>query len=514
MKKFLLLNILINISLLNIPLKAQQITEPLIIPNLYSWKLTPNGKWLSGGTSEICDIYNLEKNTFETFYGAKSGTITNSGILSMGGIGKPALLINGEVIVPESLERAISGSIQCISANGNRLCGNINYPDADIKGLYVCDIDENGIVGEPKQLPIPTLDFFGCKPQFVNILQISSDGSTIAGFVQDWRGFYCYPIIFRENEDQEWYYSFPSEPLFNPEKYPVPENPWLNEPKFPEFTDYMTSVAKTAYEEALGKYYSGFYPELPDAKDFMTEDQWNSYYQVALSYNEWYYDNEQKINSYTRDYNKILFSSVIFDLNEIAINPDGSLIGCSYIEYDNDKELAGVMKINTKTSKFQKYETDVYELYTTQILSDGTMLMSQPMVDVAPETYIILPDKKEIIDIKDFFKEKHPDYLAWINDYAGNSGTIYTNDDMTIFAGSVLATDCDRVEEITGGFYSFTYVFSPEISSVNNIKDHPENRYIVYSLNGYKILDTLNSEELKTLSKGIYVINGKIVYLK
>lgn len=492
------------------PVVAQEITEPLIIPNLYAWKLTPNGKWLGGGNNEVCDVYNIEEGILESYPGGKYGTLTNNGIFATYAEGKPALLINGEVVVPPSLEGARSGSIQCISASGNRLSGNINYPDAGISGFYVCDIDENGVVGDPKPIPRPTLDLFGCKPQFVNMLAISDDGSAITGFVQDWRGYYCYPIVYRENEMGEWYYSLPTESLFNPEKLPIPENPWIEEPKFPEFTDYMSPMAKAAYEEAMANYIMGIAPEMPDAQDFMTPEQWNDYYEAALAYNDWYYGHEEQIESYDREYNKILFSSTIFDLNEIAISPDGSLIGCSYLEYPEGKEEEGIIKINTFKPEFQKYVSIDTDLYTTQILSDGTMLMSQPM-NIEPETYIILPDKTEMIGIRDYFETEYPEYLKWINENLINTGTIYTNEDKTIFAGSMLPADCEKVEEITGGYYAFTYVFNNTNASVETIGSPSELGFKVYSLQGYKILDTKNREDLNTLSKGIYVINGKVV---
>lgn len=508
MKKFLLL----SFSFLGMSLMAQEITEPLVIPQLYTWKLTPNGKWFAGGTREVCDYYNLDIGKIETYQGAKYGTITNDGVLAING-GKPSLLINGEVVIPPSLEGARSGSVQLISSSGNRLCGSINYPSAGINGMYVCDIDENGVVGAPQPVPRPTLDFFGCKPQFVNMQAISDDGSTITGFVQDWRGFYCYPIIFRENEDGKWEYSYPTETLFNPNNYPIPENPWLNEPKFPNFTDFMNPVEKMAYEDALANYYMGFLPELPDAKDYMTPEEWDSYYEAALYYNDWWYGQQDAIKAYENGYNKILNSSVIFDLNEVAISPDGNLIGCSYLEYPDGIEKVGVIKINTHEPLFQKYESLDEDLYTTQILNDGTMLMSQPMI-LSPNTYIILPDKMEMMNIKDYFEETHPDYLAWINEYLERTGTIYTNEDMTVFSGSVLPADCDRVEEVTGGYYAFTYIFSPEIAGVEEIPYTSDSLINVFSLQGYKILETKNLDDLKNLPKGIYVINGKLVQIK
>ena len=506
MKKTLLL----GFSLIALSVMAQEMTEPFVIPQLYTWKISPNGKWLAGGSREVCDVYSMEENRFESYRGAKWGTITDNGILSTNG-NLPTLLVNGEPIVPESLKGARSGSIQCISSSGNRLCGNINYPEIGVTGFFVCDIDEKGVVGTPRQIPRPSLDFFGCKPQFVNMLEISADGSTITGFVQDWRGYYCYPIIFRENEDGEWGYYYPAESLFNPEKYPIPENPWVDEPKFPEFTDFMSPLARTAYDEAFENYYSGKSPSMPDAKDFMTEEQWDAYYEAATSYNEWYYGHQEEMRTYDRDYNKILFSSVIFDLNEIAINPDGSLIGCSYLEYPEGDEIAGIIKINTNKPEFRKYKSLDEELYPTQILSDGTMLASKPMI-YSPETYIILPDKDEMTDIKDYFEETHPDYLAWINEYVGNTGTIYANDDMTMFVGSVLPGDCEKVEEVTGGYYAFTYVFSPELASVDSITS-VDNTYRVFTLQGYKILDTDNLGDLNSMPKGIYIINGKKVLI-
>lgn len=504
-------NLLSVLTLFALPMMAQEITEPLIIPQLYTWRLSPNGKYLSGGTSEYCDIFNLETRTLETYPGARYKTLTNGGIVTTGGMGKPALLIDGVAVVPESLAGARSGSIQCISSTGNRLCGSINYPAAGINGFYACDIDEKGVVGEPKPIPRPTLDCFGCKPQFVNMLEISADGSTITGFVQDWRGYYCYPIIFRENEEGEWDYYYPTETLFNPENYSIPDNPWLNEPKFPNFTDFMTPQARTAYEDALANYYMGL-GYMPDAKDFMTEEQWQAYYDAAIYYNDWYYGQEDRIKAYDTDYNRILNSSVIFDLNEVAISPDGSMIACSYIEYTDGKENVGIIRINTKTPEFQKYVTDVYEPYPTQVLSDGTILISQPMI-YEPQTYLILPESEEVISIWDYFMQTHPDYWAWMDKYLRLSGTIYTNDDMTMFAGSMLPADCDTVEELTGGYYAFTYVFLPELAGVENIEVSEPGKIVVFNLQGHKVLNSQNREDLKKLQEGIYVVNGKKVYL-
>lgn len=510
MKKLLL----ISLSVLSMSAMAQDITEPLIIPELYAWKLTPNGKWLGGDINGICDVYDVENKTLVQYTGAKAATLTNDGIMALTRAQKPSLLIDGEVVVPQSLAGARSGSIQCISSSGNRLCGSINYPDAGINGFYVCDIDENGVVGAPKPLPRPSLDFFGCKPQFTNMLAISDDGTAITGFVQDWRGYYCYPILFRENEDGKWDYSYPAESLFNPNDYPIPYNPWLEEPKYPNFTDFMNAVQKTAYEDAMAKYYMGLLLEMPDAKDYMSPEQWQAYYDAAVYYNEWWYGNQDAIKAYDTDYNRILNSSVIFDLNEVAISPDGRYLACSYIEYPEGVEAAGIIRINTTAPEYKKYVTDVEEFYPTQVLTDGTILMSQPIRIMNLGTYIMLPDKEEVMDIRDYFQETHPDYLAWINEYTGSTGTIYTNDDLTIFSGSMFPADCERVEEITGGYYAFTYLFSNDPASVDSIESTPDNRYLVFSLKGYKILDTDNPDEIRKLPKGIYVINGKVVNLK
>lgn len=502
--------LLLSFSLFSFSVVAQELTEPLVIPNLYIFKITPNGKWLAGGSSEASEVYNMKEGTIKTYDRARYGTITNNGILATNSGGKPALLINGEAVVPESLAGARSGSIQLISDMGTRLCGNINYPEIGVNGLFTAEMDEDGNVGTPRQLPRPSLDFFGCQPQFVNIWKISADGSTIVGFVQDWRGYYCYPIVYRENENGDWEYSFPTESLFNPNNCTIPENPWLDEPKFPNFTDFMTPLGKSAYEEALSNYYMGVTDVFPDAKDYMTEEQWNDYYEAAVSYNEWFYGQEERINSYNLEYNKIIYSSVIFELNSVAISPDGEYIGCSYYEMEGADEKLGIMRINTVAPEFQKYETTVYDLFPTQILSNGTMLMSQP-INAIPNTYVILPDQDEITAIKDYFKDSHPDYLEWMNEYLENTGSIYVNDDMTIFAGSILPGDCERVEDITGGYYSFTYVFSPDVADVETIQAYPADRYSVFSINGYKVLETTDSEDLKKLPKGIYIVNGKTV---
>ena len=204
---------------------------------------------------------------------------------------------------------------------------------------------------------------------------------------------------------------------------------------------------------------------------------------------------------------------MIFGLNEISISPDGNTLACTFLDYTGGYESYGIIKINIDEQEFKKYESPISDIFPTQVLSDETILTSKPII-YSPDTYIMLPDEDEMINIREYFERTHPDYLAWMDKYLANSGAVYTNDDKTLFVGSILAVDCESTFELTGGYNSFTYVFSPDIASVESIESAPDNRYRVFSIQGYKVLDTENPEDLKNLPTGIYVINGKTVQIK
>jgi hypothetical protein len=53
------------------------------------------------------------------------------------------------------------------------------------------------------------------------------------------------------------------------------------------------------------------------------------------------------------------------------------------------------------------------------------------------------------------------------------------------------------------------YIVKNDLTSVEEITTKEENGCVVYNVAGIKVLDTTNANDLNTLRKGIYIINGQ-----
>lgn len=498
-------------------LAQQTIENPLIIPEFYAWSVSPNVKWIT--CLKDTKIYNVETNELFDYPDFEAITATDKGMIVGRWGGRPAILYNGQIKELESLKG--SGCyINDISASGNRVCGMMNNREKNIRGPFCCDIDSEGNSGEPVALPHPDLDLFKCEPQFINALKISEDGKTIGGFIQDWRGMYAYPIIYQEDDKGEWSYSLPSEYLFNPDKIEIPVNPWLDEPEFPEPTNFMDLESKFDYEESISNALMGL-EEFPDVFEYMTPEQYEEYAQAVESYNEWYYSHEEAIKEYVNIYRTVVSASVEFSLNDIAINPNGRSFISSGVFFDEDS--SGVLTdkfgffyfdLDNKENNYG-VPTDNFDMIPVQLLPDNTMVASNPIV-YTPQTYLVLPGTKEFITVNEYFSSTSPSYLAWMNEnlYEGRAGYGKFSSDRSVFIAGVLPDDCYDYDKIAGGYYSFTHVFNSVESGVETIEQSLEKDfYNVFNLQGINVLNTHDYTRINELPKGVYLINGKKVLI-
>lgn len=486
-------------------------SEPMVVSELYAWNISQDGKWITGGVDE-CRIYNFETKELYIYPNCTGTGITNNGVVAGRSSSGPSLFSKGEIIPIKGL----SGSISDISASGNRVCGRMN--GRNIRGPYCCDIDENGNCGEPVGLPYPELDLFGCKPQFINVLKISEEGKTIGGFIQDWRGMYAYPIIWQEDENGEWNYSLPGEYLFNPNHLEIPPNPWLDEPRYPEATDFMYPESRALFEESLSNAIMGL-EEYPNPLEYMTVEQEQAYRDAVDSYNEWYYGREEAIKEYVEIYRTIVSSSVEFTLNDIALNPNGKSFISSgiYFEEDEKGQLRDhygffLFDLENRENNYG-VPTDNFDMIPMQLLPDNTMVGSMP-IRFTPQTYLVLPGSKEFITVNEYLSEKNPPYADWIdaNLKEGHAGYGKFSADRSVFIGSMLPDDCFDYDKVAGGYYAFTYAFNIGESGVETLPAPTENEYYkVYNLQGVNVLNTRDYEKVKELPKDIYIINGKKV---
>lgn len=493
---------------------ADDAVKPKVIPDIYAYGMSSNGKWLYGiMMSEWC-VYDVDKDKAYSYPGYKIAAMTDNGVAVSNQGGGCVFLYNDVVIRPEGRV----GMVNDINPSGTRVCGMMNNRDKHISGPFYCEIDENGNFGEPVGLPKPELDLFGCPPQFINALAISDDGKTIAGFVQDWRGFFAYPIVYLCDDNGNWTYELPAEYLFNPDGLEIPENPYLNEPKFPEPTNYLYPDVKEVYEEELSNALMGL-GEFPEVTDFMTNEQYAQYAEDVEMYNEWYYGNFDKIQEYFTQYGKIMSSSVSFGLNDIALNENGeSLISPAFYydkSGDTSSESFGIYILGTRDKSGNRViKSQNTELKPKNFLADGTIVVTMP-INIQPDTFIALPGSDEFIRLIDYFREAHPSYVDWMEKNVPDAaGFGSASSDLSVFAMSVMPDDCTNYLDVIDNYNTFVYLYSSEESGVSTLEEETSPEiYTVYNLQGINVLTTGDESQVKELPKGLYLVNGKKVII-
>ena len=90
------------------------------------------------------------------------------------------------------------------------------------------------------------------------------------------------------------------------------------------------------------------------------------------------------------------------------------------------------------------------------------------------------------------------------------------NDDKTIITGAIMGDHfADGLFDWDNSiYYYYTYIINFNTTGVETAAmPVEEGLYRVYNLQGVKVLETKDASQLKTLSKGVYVINGKKIAL-
>lgn len=522
MKNFILL-----LHLMAIPAISLAVTEPptevLFKTGMFGIKISQNGEWL-GSRAGDASAYNIKTKKYYDYWGSIYGLgncVANNG-MTVGNANDHAVVqYNGQILYPESLNtnQIWFCDINAITPEATRLAGLLNNPEGgEMMFLpFICDISEDGTIGEPIILPHPTVDFFGMTPQRATAVWMSNDGKTVVGDLVDWRGMYTIPIVYTESEKGEWNYFLPSEPLFNPNNLEIPENPWKYQPNPPEFVDFMSPLARAAYEQAYDDWAAnGYVGPWPDPVDYMTQEQIDDYNKVANEYNDWIEspENQQAISAYVKFYLKILETSPDFAQNEMSIHPSGEYIMTQgSFRIDDDTNNSFIYKFNTSNQELQVYDLPTgYSPVPRLILSDGTLIAS-----AGSESFIVDPGTTEFIPYTEYIEKEYPEVANWINlNFLGQSGILSMSDDKSVVIGAGIVLD---LADYTGyeDFYYWTYIFTP---GVNNdgiealIAEPADGIYTVYNLQGVKTLETKDLNDINNLSKGFYIINGRKVLVK
>lgn len=522
MKKYI--SILFSMAAI-VPGVAQEEGVPTVVPDVFAQKISPNGKYFMAqdfsASAILYDIDSQQSIWYPAFYPGNGNCVANNGVM----VGqdmetlRASVLKDGKGTIPQKLYVQLQSSFDAVTPDFTRVCGWIQNSHAGALQIpFYCDIDEEGNIGAPQALPVPEKDFFNVTPQFCTATYISNDGRTIAGILQDDSGFFGYPIVYIQDDNGDWSYVCPSEPLFNPEHLPIPQYPDvdnMNLPDPPQITDYMTEEMKKEWEEEMAEYEATGDPDL---------NPWG--YVVYFTGEEGYEEYVKAIGVYNQEVNDTL--GVAFDeywkqmaivgkyarfIPNMALSPDGktlvAALGLSDDDYTTDTSSGFVSyKFNLAEGSLEKIETKEDQLIPYQILNDGTIVsIAYPNSVFGYNSYLYLPEATDYITFDEYIAATNPLYLPWLEKNLNLfgigviSGCISFNEDMSVIVGGNPYGDM------------FSYIIASDNAGIEGIEATVADQYIVYNLSGIKVLATKDKTQLSSLPKGIYIINGKKIKL-
>lgn len=544
---------------LSFGLAASAIAQsPIVLPEFYSQKISPDGTIIISEGYEDTESYNVVTGERKSLFGYRAGT---GNCLSADGTiivmatedDSPVIIKNGQELDMSSItSKYNSCMLNGITADGSRIAGLIwnpnlgsgDYVSEDGNTMYVpivVDLNKDGSLGEVKLLPYPAKDWLGTAPQSVTASYISNDGKTILGQVKDQSGKYIYPIIFKEDKNGNWSYSLPTESLINPNKLPVPEYPGEFQLWPPQYEDYMTEEEMAAYQAALDQWaLDGYdYSQYPNIGEYMSPAEILKYNEAAEKYNEAVEEYNGIITEYYGKLDAIVSESVFFLQNGDAMDAEGKVIAAAA-----DKEV--IIDPEAEWPEIEnQYPTYIIDLESCnikalkdlgdgrfpiprQILSDGSVIADTPQpsfwaaVQRPPQGYVLLPGADQYVPVEEKIAKINPSAAEWLKKNYEKSilvgydpeswdeiyetmmmtGNVVVSDDWSVISGGVMAYLYNEMEELPEGVDEpttlETYVIRSVITGINEIGANAKIDHIEYF--------NINGVEVKNPQKGIYVV--------
>lgn len=442
MKKFLL-------SILTASAVAVTATAAIPTPKIFDYsaiqQLSADGRYAVSsvyGTVVIFDLQNGTKKVFEadyeeTYYDLGFGTcITADGSIITGSTREDtnAAYFDGEkwcsLNVPNERMTNLSNGI---TPDGSRICGSIGIheltvdEDVLMQAPVIWNRNSDGTFGDCIRLPFPETDFFGSTPQQISALSISADGKTIVGMVTDCRGFYIVPIVYTEDENGKWAYSFPTEKYFNPEGLEIIHNPGES----PELKDFMTEEERNAYNAALTEYFETYEGDFPVEEDYMSASEIAAYNEAFSKWESLYYP-------YNDRYYEIMGASPNFMFNNVFISPDGKHIAATVQETIENPDPLGwfpfidwniPVTIDVASGNMVKHQHN-QSMSVCGFPADNVVLATTGLDNMPIEGFIIIDGN--ITNIADYLSALSPELKTWINENLSQETEVggYWDDDL------------------------------------------------------------------------------------
>lgn len=361
-----------------------------------------------------------------------------------------------------------------ITPDGSRICGNVGANEITLSEDVIMQIpaywdrNDDGTYGECHILPYPEEDFFKATPQYFTAINISPDGKTIAGQMQDCRGMLAVPIVYTQDEKGDWSYSFPTKDLFNPDGYEHVASPG-DSPSRPSEESFMTEEEIAEYQQALDAYYaSGYTLPYPEYVDYMTDAEIEAF-TAAMSewekeYEVWY----EKYCAWDDYYMNVIATSPVFLFNSQFMSPDGSSLAVTVETTVDDPDswlgyrtVYNPWVIDLATNEILKYESEK-SMNISCFANDGVLFAGSDRGSVPMEGYVLKDGT--VTSVFDFINDLSPEYGDWIKKNMTHEISEFEYDEDTenwvevfkemLFTGIPVATpDLKKLSFWTDAFY-------------------------------------------------------------
>lgn len=514
--------------------------EPIIVENSQVSAVAPRGQFFVSEIYGELKVINMadgavlsEWGSYEEQYSVGYGRcISLDGTIVGATPYCAAYLKNDEWTELNVLKEDVSNYAHGITPDGKLIVGTvgtspITTDDTEEPMMIpaIWELQEDGTYSDCKVLPYPALDFTGRVPQYVMAVSPNNDGTKIAGYVQDYSGFFTQPIVFYRKANGEWEYKIDNS-FCNPNNLTFPPYPG-DCPDSPNFEDFMTEEEYNAYQDAISEWYASLgqeeMPEFPDFLDFMTEEEINNYNAALAAYevvkNEW----KAKYDAFSAVLEQCQLDGHSIQMNNIIVTPafDKIYSTTTYLE-ENPDSWTGVSEIYTPI--IIDIETLDYQILAaanifTIAASDNGTILGFKNESFGRSAHVYLPGSNVPITIADYFETANPETAAWIpenmtheieifdfetwetyTETATITGTPFCNDDL-----SIMVTGVQNSWDWSSDVSYYSYILPGAPSGVKTVADEAVLK--VNALKGGRLLVTGNATDVT-----VYDTNGAIVF--
>ena len=438
------------------------------------------------------------------------------------------------VSVPENVKS--NNGLNGITPDGSRIVGIVGTAGTSDDRIMAIpaywDRNANGEYGEYHILPYPTTDFLGAAPQYVTATYVSNDGKTILGQVTESSGTYAYPILYTQDANGDWKYSFPLEEYYAVDLSTCPELPG-EAPTAPEKKDFMSPDKRAEYEEAYDAYAAdNFNAALyPDPEEYLTDEQlaeYNAAYaEYKVAFEEWY-EKYDEWYMWTWD---ITENCPIFEYNEFTLSPDGKTVGANNVDYESTT-MYTPWTIDITTGKVTKHDSYSGDFSIAQIIDANTFLGFNDLYSTPSTAYIVQNGVRTPLD--EYLAATSPDMATWVeenlmhntdywdwenDEYYENAKLAFTgipraSADMKTFAfwTAINWNEDENVDPENKALYCYGYVvnLNEEESGISSVTV-AEKEEITFDANGNLNLgDNIQSAQVYDLSGRLVLNNGQL----